>query len=290
MIRCMNGSAPEGYDIRVMTRAELDLAVDWAAQEGWNPGLDDARAFHAADPDGFFVGMLDGEPVASISLVAYDAAFAFLGFYIVKPPLRGRGFGLALWQEAMARRARPLTGLDGVVAQQANYAKTGFRLAYRNIRFGGPAPSAAADTSRVIVPVADISFDRVLAYDRMFFPAPRPAILSLWLTPRDGSALVARDGERIVGLGAVRACRQGCKIGPLYADDTSVAEALFQRLATHARGGSVFLDVPEPNAAALRLAEHHGLAPVFETARMYTGPAPEIPVARLYGVTSFELG
>jgi GNAT superfamily N-acetyltransferase len=278
-----------GYDVRVMTRAELDLAVDWAAQEGWNPGLDDARTFHAADPDGFFVGARDGEPVASISLVAYDAMFAFLGFYIVKPQIRGRGFGIALWREAMARRARPLTGLDGVVAQQANYAKSGFRLAYRNIRFGGPAPSAAA-TASAIVPVADIPFDRVLAYDRIFFPAPRPAFLSLWLTPPRGAALAMLDGDRIVGLGAIRACRQGHKIGPLYADEESVAEALFLRLVAHARGGGVFLDVPEPNAAALRLARRHGLAPVFETARMYTGAAPEIPLARLYGVTSFELG
>ena len=84
-------------------------------------------------------------------------------------------------------------------------------------------------------------------------------------------------------------CRQGSKIGPLYAEDESVAEAVL-RLAAPRRGGSVFLDVPEPNALALRLAERDGLKPVFETARMYTGPAPDLPLARLYGVTSFELG
>jgi len=30
--------------------------------------------------------------------------------------------------------------------------------------------------------------------------------------------------------------------------------------------------------------------PVFETARMYTGAIPELPMDRLFGVTSFELG
>ena len=29
---------------------------------------------------------------------------------------------------------------------------------------------------------------------------------------------------------------------------------------------------------------------VFETARMYLGPKPALPLDRLYGVTSFELG
>ena len=130
----------------------------------------------------------------------------------------------------------------------------------------------------------------MLAYDRLFFPAPRPAFLSLWLTPRQGAALAVRDGDRVVGLGAIRACRDGCKLGPLYADDEAVADTLFLQLAAYARGGSIYLDVPEPNDAALRLARRYGLAPVFETARMYTGAAPDLPLTRLYGVTSFELG
>jgi len=287
----VNEPTDRSYVIRVMARAELDLAADWAAQEGWNPGLDDARTFHVADPHGFFVGLLNGEPIATISLVAYDAAFAFLGFYIVKPEFRGRGHGFALWRAAMAQRARPLTGLDGVVAQQANYAKSGFRLAYRNIRFGGAAPAVAeTSTTYTICPVTDIPLDKLLAYDRLFFPAPRPAFLSLWLTPRQGAALAALEGGRVVGLGAIRACREGFKLGPLYADDETAADTLFRQLAAYAQGGRIYLDVPEPNDAALRLARRYGLAPVFETARMYTGAAPELPLGRLFGVTSFELG
>jgi hypothetical protein len=32
------------------------------------------------------------------------------------------------------------------------------------------------------------------------------------------------------------------------------------------------------------------MTPVFETARMYTRQSPELPLNRLFGVTSFELG
>lgn len=35
------------YSIRSMTRPELDLCIQWAAAEGWNPGLHDADAFYA---------------------------------------------------------------------------------------------------------------------------------------------------------------------------------------------------------------------------------------------------
>jgi ribosomal protein S18 acetylase RimI-like enzyme len=292
------------YTMRLMTLDEVELATEWAAREGWNPGFDDAHVFHATDPEGFFVGVLDGEPIASISLVAYDEHFAFLGFYIVKQEFRGHGYGLALWREAMARRARPLIGLDGVVAQQAKYEKSGFRPAYRNIRFEGTAPSMTDDAELPceIVPAHEVPFDRLVAYDREFFPAPRPRFLQLWLEPEQrrflgvpiGSArsvaLVARDGERILGLGAIRACREGFKIGPLYAEDERTADVLFLQLAAYADGANVYLDVPEPNKAALRLVKRYEMKPVFESARMYTGPAPSLPLARLYGVTTFELG
>jgi ribosomal protein S18 acetylase RimI-like enzyme len=284
-------SLPAGYDIRTMGRADLDRALDWAAAEGWNPGFDDARAFQAADPLGFFMGWREGKPAAAISVVAYDPAFAFLGLYLVRPEYRGRGFGLALWNEALKRRPAKLVGLDGVVAQQANYARSGFRLAYRNIRFRGPAPSVTGSAGTVVLkPARTLPFDRLAAYDRGCFPAPRAAFLSLWLSPLAGAAIAAeRDGE-ILGYGALRACQKGYKIGPLFADDAAVADEIFLALAARAGGETLYLDVPEPNAEAMRLAERHGLKPVFETARMYTGDAPAIDLARVFGVTTFELG
>src|SRR3546814_9674339 len=79
----------------------------------------------------------DGEPVASISVVNYGPGFGFLGFYICRPDRRGRGIGYRLWQAGMARHGDRVVGLDGVVEQQDNYRKSGFELAYRNIRHSG---------------------------------------------------------------------------------------------------------------------------------------------------------
>jgi hypothetical protein len=42
--------------VRNMAEADLALALEWAAAEGWNPGLHDARCFYAADPQGFLIG------------------------------------------------------------------------------------------------------------------------------------------------------------------------------------------------------------------------------------------
>src|SRR6188472_1428900 len=100
------------YRIRTMTESEVALAIDWAAAEGWNPGWHDAQCFRAADPDGFLVGLLGDEPIATISVVRYGTAFGFLGLYIVKPEHRGRGHGLALWEAGIAFLGKRAIGLD----------------------------------------------------------------------------------------------------------------------------------------------------------------------------------
>ena len=80
----------QGYAIRKAARHEVDLVISWANSEGWNPGIYDSETFYTTDANGFFVGILESEPVASISAVAYTASFGFLGFYIVKPRSEAR--------------------------------------------------------------------------------------------------------------------------------------------------------------------------------------------------------
>lgn len=277
----------QDFSIRPMKRAEIDLAIEWAAIEGWNPGLHDAECFYAADPDGFLIGYLKDEPVGCISVVAYDASFGFLGLYIVRPEFRGRGLGLKLWQAGMARLGSRNIGLDGVVAQQDNYRKSGFRLDYRNIRYEGlgkPANSLGA------VDLSAVSFESLLAYDSRMFPVPREHFLRCWVSQPQGAGHAAISKGTLAGYGLIRPCRRGYKIGPLFADDAGIAEDLFQALAAHASGATIYLDVPETNVAAVMLAERHGMQKVFETARMYTGHSPAVSVGSIFGVTTFELG
>lgn len=280
----------DGYTIRAMSRPELGLALDWAAAEGWNPGVHDAHCFYAADPQGFLIGLLGEQPVAVISVVKYGSRFGFLGLYIVKPEFRGRGHGLRLWNAGMQRLAGRCVGLDGVVAQQANYQRSGFELAYRNIRYQGEASRVSAPDTAV-VPLASVSLKALCAYDEAVFGAVRVAFLQSWVEQGDAFALgVLRDGA-LLGYGVVRRCRVGSKIGPLFADDADTAERLFLALRAHATPNSpLFIDVPEPNAAALALVRRHGMVAAFETARMYAGGRPSQPIARVFGLTSFELG
>lgn len=278
------------YRIRVMTRQELDIAIDWAAAEGWNPGLYDADCFYAADPGGFLVGLLEDEPVATISVVKYGHSFGFLGFYIVKPEYRGTGYGMKIWNAGLAYLKGRTVGLDGVLAQQGNYQKFGFTLAYRNVRYQGSG-GGVLPTDPGIVPLSTIPFDEICAYDKPFFPDNRKHFLRCWIDQPQSMALGILENRKLAGYGVVRVCRSGYKVGPLFADSPLLAEHLLLSLKAHTPDGApIFLDTPEVNSAAVDLAKQHDMTVAFETARMYTGKFPDLPLRRLFGVTTFELG
>jgi len=278
------------YSIRSMSHADLQMAIAWAATEGWNPGLHDADCFYAADPTGFLMGVLGDEVIATISAVKYGNAFGFIGFYIVKPEYRGQGYGIQLWNAALATLEGRNVGLDGVLAQQQNYQKCGFQLAYRNIRYEGVGGGQSMHHSE-IVKLSTVPFEIIAAYDQLFFPGDRVEFLQRWINQPDSIALGIVQNDQLAGYGVLRACHSGYKIGPLFADQPQWAELLFIAFkATATAGAPLYLDVPEINAAAVNLAEKHKMKTVFETARMYTQVCPNLPYDRLFGVTTFELG
>ena len=305
-----------GLEISRAGRDDWSIFESWAAGEGWNPGPADGACFLAQDPDGFFVGRIDGRPVSAVSVVNYGETFSFLGFYLVHPDFRGQGHGFATWQAGLEHAGDRVIGLDGVLEQQDNYRRSGFQLAHRNIRYVGPAAAvdlppgagtggetgngagAGSAMGPAVVPAAQVDRSAIEAYDAGRFPAERPVFLDRWLSAPGHIAYAAvADGE-LVGYGVIRPAPAFAKIGPLFADTPEIAETLFRTLVAALAAASgpeaaaleIALDVPETNPAAVALAERYGMKPSFETARMYTGPVRGIEMASVYGITSFELG
>jgi GNAT superfamily N-acetyltransferase len=263
-------------------------AVAWAEAEGWNPGLDDAERFLAAAPDAF-VAAGDGEaPTATASCARYGGRYAFIGFFIVRPDLRGRGVGSALFDRALTRAGERVVGLDAVLAQQAYYERRGFVAAYRNVRWrtagGGDRPAGVLELSAV-------PFETIAAFDATVFGAPRERFLTVWTDRPPGHALACvRDGE-VAGYGVIRPCRVGAKVGPLFAADEEAADLLLEGLlAAVAPGTEVFVDMPEANVAASKLRTSRAMDSVFETVRMYRNGTPREDPRKVYGVTTLEFG
>ena len=113
--------------------------------EGWNPGLDDAggvstlrtrRASSARSST--------GELVAGISAVAYGDDFGFIGLYICRPDMRGKGHGKAgLGRRHGAALGQRTIGLDGVRDSRRTTARWASCRYRRNVsRASGTSPGA----------------------------------------------------------------------------------------------------------------------------------------------------
>jgi GNAT superfamily N-acetyltransferase len=277
------------YRIETMPLAEVETTIDWAAHEGWNPGLGDAACFYAIDPSGFLMGVLDGRPIARVAMPIYDDHFAFCGLYIVDPAYRGRGYGLALTKASLDYIGDRNAGLDGVEVMADKYRRLGYRTAHRSTRHVF-RPQTEQTVETEIVPLANVPFAELAAYDRRHFFAPREAFLRRWIDQSGGAALGFVDAGRLKGYGVLRKCRVGYKIGPLFADEPVIAEALFGALCDRAMGEQVFIDIPEPNAAARELAARHDMKGDFTCERMYLKGDPGLPLGTIYGITTFEAG
>lgn len=277
--------------IRTMSLEDVKLSLTWAQNEGWNPGRQDVQPFYSSDPNGFFINTLDEKPIATISAVAYESHFGFIGLYIVHPNYRKCGYGLATWNHGMKYLEGRNIGLDGVVAQQENYKKSGFQLAYRNIRYEGTIANSQIEQNKSVLPLHHFDFSDIEKFDQRCFPSRRTAFLKKWIAMPNSFSYGFQESGNLKGWGLIRSCFNGYKIGPLFAEDPTIAQAIFSALMSHGTtGNKIYLDISEQHAKAAELVQHYKMQPMFETARMYTGPEPQIEKNCIYGVTTFELG
>ncbi len=273
--------------LRHLTADELPLVLDWARDEGWNPGEEDAPAFFDADPKGFFAAEIDGRPAAAISVVNHSEEFAFLGLYICRPEHRGQGVGYALWQHALAHAGNRVVGLDGVPAQQANYARSGFAPVGRTARHVGAIEPRDHHAVRPIRPQDGIV---LVSQDAIANGYGKGRFLARWLNDtQTRKTLVFEEGGEVSGFATIRRCRQGSKIGPLVAHTAAQAKALMHAAARFAGGEPIMIDWPSDMVEMAGYCAGLGMTVPFTTARMYRGPAPQTG-RMIRAVATLELG
>lgn len=274
--------------VRIMEPAEVEIATYLAYKEGWNPGVADGWAFYHADSNGFFLAEIDDKVVGCISAVKYSDDYGFIGFYVVEPEHRKTAAGTMLAVAALKYLNGCNIGIDGVPARLNNYEKLGFSVHHNNARY--ETIGADYKYGKNVTFLKSVSRNFIYDYDRKCFPADRRSFLDAWLELPNSYSYIYWDENKVKGYGVIRKCRKGYKIGPLFADNSQVADSLYRALVSNAIDELVYLDIPMINTEALNLVEFYDMKNVFETSRMYSVNTPNIELDKIFGITSFELG
>lgn len=280
----------ENYNVSIMSSKEVQIAIDWAAEEGWNPGLQDAKCFYQANPQGMFIGKLGNQAIACASAMKYDNQLAHFGLYLVKKEFRHQGYGFQVTQARLAYVSGCNIGLDGVIEMADIYGRIGFVTQFRNHRYI-VQPSSSSITANNIVAVNKVNFDDLVNYDAAIFSALRKQFLKAWISAETHHAVAYVKNNKLLGYGVIRQCVQNYKIGPLFADSLEVAIDITEALMTKIKNNFAFIDIPEINLQTKILIDHFNMRFAdFACERMYTKGLPTADFAKVYGITTLELG
>lgn len=297
------GSSP--FTIRPLQSADLATVTGWARREGFAPGVGDVAIYRQTDRQGLWLGWLGDEPVGCIAGVRYNAAYGFIGLFLVVPAQRGRGYGVQLWRHALQHLADlACIGLEAAPDRIDDYAGWGFAPASPTLRWQRPGsgtdqpatapPSGTAEPPWCLLEGGAIPGAAVERFDAQRQPSPRPHFLRQWLRHPAGTVLALMDRRgRCHGFGRVRPCLlaegEGWRIGPLVADNPAAARTLLAGLLQR-HPGTVLIDAPGANPGAAALLEPLGFTPISRTLRMYRGTPPAVSLADVYGLACLELG
>lgn len=131
----------------------------------------------------------------------------------------------------------------------------------------------------------------LLEYDLQCFGVDRKEFMLRWINnPSATTFYEVNAASEVVGFTVLRQTSNGWKIGPLFAEDYTIAESLYTACLNEVPGEKVYLDIPCSNENAVKLATNYQTEYVFECARMYYGSPLELPINKVFGITTFELG
>lgn len=265
------------------------------ALAGWNQTTADWRRLLALAPAGCFVAEVDGLPVGSVTTTAYGRELAWIGMMLVHPEQRSRGIGRGLLDRAIGHLEQTgvgCIGLDATPAGQPLYASAGFASVWELARWRGNLPLALPPPSVSVQTAIDpTDWPALVELDRRSFGAARPDLLRALHRQSSRAAVLTDAAGEASGFGMLRAGSLGHMLGPLLATEAPDAAALLAALSAHLPPGPIFWDIPEPNTAAVALAESLGFSRVRTLTRMVRGaPFPPHEPGLLYAVADLAAG
>ncbi|MCL5278393.1 MAG: GNAT family N-acetyltransferase [Planctomycetes bacterium] len=274
-----------------MTIADIPLGLKLARQAGWNQIETDWRRFLTMQPDGCFVGELDGTAVATTAAFIFGPV-AWIAMVLVDIDSRRKGVATTLLKHALEfldGQGVKTVRLDATAAGQPVYEKLGFVPEYPLSRYVGtpkPSPKSAA---LMLPPTIGRQLKAIAAFDCEMTATPREKMLArLFEESPDLTRVLYREG-RVEGYVTGRRGANATLIGPCIAT-AHAGPVLLNEALSRCAGQPVFIDVPRDNAPAIEIVENSGLTVQRHFTRMCRGARIQDHVEAIWASSGPEKG
>jgi predicted GNAT family N-acyltransferase len=268
-------------NLRLLRPADLPGAVELSRLANWNQTIDDWEMLLRLDPHGCFAIEVDGQIVATATLLCYGKRLAWIGMVLTRPEYRRRGFAKRLMQTALERASDleiESIKLDATADGQPLYEKLGFRMEQvieRWLRDGQSTNKLTQPALRAVPPPLEM--------DREAFGADRAMLLRQ----------LASRNQPDSNAEAYNFSRSGARcqyLGPCVARDQKSARAVIARTVQASPQSSWYWDLLSSNQNAIDLAAEFGFAPQRRLERMVLGDSIAKNDQMVYAIAGFELG
>ena len=279
----------EMITIRRMTISDLGLGIKLSGQAGWNQTEADWLRFIELEPEGCFVGELNGRSVGTTTTCVFRTT-AWIAMVLVDVSARHKGVGTTLLKHAIeylkSRRVKTIR-LDATSFGQPIYEKLGFEVDYCLARFEGVA-AASKECPAAVEATPAMSGD-LLEFDKRMTGLERGTLLSRLFEEFPQATRVVLRAGKMEGFVTMRPGTNAIRIGPCAATPDA-GPALLSDALHRCAGESVLIDVPLDNVEAVKVARSGSLTIKHTLTRMSRGPKIKDNVQASWASSGAEKG
>lgn len=294
----MADDLPE-YEIRQMTKEEIPQVLDLWRETDLTEGTHSIDTWFQYDPEAFQVAVTnDGTVIGVCAGVLQHGDLAFIGMYAVRSTFQRRGIGRKIWDKVMARVGDRNAGVNPVPEQLSNYRdKAGFPIQSdwrsvvciaKEVLTTEMATEIQGVAVSVVTPDDADMVKAVTAYDFDVLGFSRERLIPIQCAEEDSVTVAGtreQDGS-VCGYGCIRQNIKGnAHVGPLYADDSVVAELILNHLVKSfpvAESKGVTLMTVDCNEDCLSMVERLGFVKLPGTERLYRSGEVDVHFRKVF--------
>lgn len=273
--------------IHTLRESDMTAATALAHAERWNQTTQDWRLILKHSPGCSFGASIGTRLIGTVSAIRYATTLGWIGMLVVAEDCRRAGIGRSLLQAAMKHLEESGVAsikLDATPAGQPLYRSLGFRPEATVCRWEGVGSediaSAAPQCGSHLVTTKELY--AVNAMDRSAFGVNRRKVLARLFENCNVVPVVSSNPSpaRAYGYGLGRPGANACYVGPVVADNESIATWVLGNLLAQLSGKRVYLDQIAPWSSGVSLLTKRGFVKQRGLTRMGYGKASDAGVGR----------